>query len=177
MHRGTLCGPGASRPFSTLAQSIAYVCSAGTLGLLLTWSSAAAQCVDPARFALSTASITRYFDDKEDQTANPGTLGIRGTGWFLSPTSMVTAEHVATAMRLSDQSWKQVEILDGESRQSTAMRILRVAGSNQEKIAVLELRSEFFGARGLEIRVQPLAPEEPVVSLGYPGNRLRIAKG
>ena len=177
MHRGTLCGPGASRPFSTLAQSIAYVCSAGTLGLLLTWSSAAAQCVDPARFALSTASITRYFDHKEDQTANPGTLGIRGTGWFLSPTTMVTAEHVATAMRLSDQSWKQVEILNDERKLPTPIRILRVAGPDREKLAVLELQNPISGARSLQPRTRPLAAEEAVVSIAYPGNRRRVAGG
>ena len=139
MHGGTLGGPGASWPFSNLAQSIAYVCSAGTLGLLLAWTAAAAQCVDPTGLALSTASITRYFDDKDDQTANPGTLGIRGTGWFLSPTTMVTAEHVAAAMRLSEQSWKRVEILNDERKLPTPIRILRVAGPNREKLAVLEL--------------------------------------
>src|SRR5690348_9923041 len=141
MYRGTLCGPSASWPFATLAQSIAYVCSAGTLGLLLACTAAVAQCVDPAGFALSTASITRYFDEKDDQTANPGTLGIRGTGWFLSPSTMVTAEHVAAAMRLSDQSWKQVEILNDERKLPTPIRILRVAGSNREKLAVLELQN------------------------------------
>src|SRR5215813_13122175 len=177
MHRGILCGPGASRPLSTLAQSIARVCCAGTLGLLLAWSAAAAQCVDPARFALSTVSITRYFDDQEDQTANPGTLGIRGTGWFLSPTTMVTAEHVATAMRLSDQNWKQVEILYDEGKLPTPTRILRVAGPNREKLAVLALQNPISGTRSLQPRIRPLAAEEAVVSVAYPGNRLRVANG
>jgi hypothetical protein len=176
MYRGTLCGPSASWPFATLAQSIAYVCSA-TLGLLLACPAAVARCVDPAGFALSTASITRYFDEKDDQTANPGTLGIRGTGWFLSPSTMVTADHVATAMRLSDQSWKQVEILNDERKLPTPIRILRVAGSNREKLAVLELQNPISGARSLQPRVRPLAAEEAVASIAYPGNRLRIANG
>jgi Trypsin-like peptidase domain len=177
MHRGTLCGLGASWPFSTIARSIACVWSACAMGLFLTWSAAAAQCIDPAGFALSTASITRYFDDKDDQNANPRTLGIRGTGWFLSPTTMVTAEHVATAMRLSDQSWKPVEILNDERKQSTPTRILRVAGSNQEKLAVLELQTPISGARSLQPRMRPLAAEEAVLSLAYPGSRLRVANG
>jgi len=177
MHRGTRCGSTASRPFSTLAQNVAHVCSAGTLGWLLAWTAAAAQCVDPAGIALSTASITRYFDDKDDQTANPGTLGIRGTGWFLSPTTMVTAEHVATAMRLSDQSWKQVEILNDERKLPTPVRILRVAGPNREKLAVLELQNPISGARSLQPRMRPLAAEEAVVSVAYPGNHLRVANG
>jgi hypothetical protein len=50
-----------------------------------------AACVDPATVAHSTASITRYFDDGEK--APIGVTGIRGTGWFLSPTSIVTVGH------------------------------------------------------------------------------------
>lgn len=137
----------------------------------------AAECIDPASFALSTASITRYFDDKDDPRANPGSLGIRGTGWFLSPATMVTAEHVTTAMRLSDQSWKLVEVLNDEKKQSTEARILRVAGANQEKLAVLELHTPISGTRTLQPRMLPLAAEETVVSLAYPGNRLRVANG
>ena len=95
-------------------------------------------------------------------------LGIRGTAWFLSPTSMVTVEHVAAAMGLSDRNWKQVEVLEGENKQSIDVRILRLAGSHSEKIAVLELRTAFSGAQGLQIRMEPLAPEERVVSLAYP---------
>ena len=177
MYGGTFCGRAAQWPRSfSLAGLVSGPWLASLLFVLPTWSKAVAECIDATTLTHSTAGITSYFDDDE-RKANPGLLGIRGTGWFLSPTSMVTAEHVATAMRLSDQSWKQVEILDGETKQSTAVRILRVAGSNQEKIAVLELRSEYSGARGLKIRTQPLTPDEPVVSLAYPGNRLRIAKG
>ena len=119
-------------------------------------------------------SITRYFDEGEQKT---GVLGIRGTAWFLSPTSMVTAEHVATAMRLSDQDWKQVEILEGENKRSIAVRILRLAGSHAEKIAVLELRAAYPGAQSLQVRMEPLVAEERVVSLAYPGSRLRFAAG
>ena len=110
-----------------------------------------AACVDPSTLVHSTVSITRYFDEGEQKA---GVLGIRGTAWFLSPTSMVTAEHVATAMRLSDEDWKQVEILEGENKRSIAVRIQRLAGSHAEKIAVLELRAaypdctELAGAHG-----------------------------
>ena len=139
-------------------------------------SQAVADCVDAATLAHSTISITRYFDDAE-RLAHPGALGIRGTAWFLSSTSMVTAEHVATAMELSDQNWKQVEILEGESKQTIDVRILRVAGSHSEKLAVLELRTAFSSAQGLQIRMEPLAPEEPVLSIAYPGSRLRTVGG
>ena len=134
-----------------------------------------AGCIDPSMQAHSTVSIMRHFDDKE-QEERPGVLGIRGTGWFLSPTSMVTVEHVAAAMKLSDRTWKQVEIGTGESKQSVPVRILRLAGSS-EKIAVLELQTAFSGAQGFRLRMEPLAPEEPVVSLAYPGGRLRVAGG
>ncbi len=90
---------------------------------------------------------------------------------------MATVEHVATAMDLSDQNWKQVDILDGKNKQSIDVRILRLAGSHSEKIAVLELRTAFFGAQGLRIRMEPLAPDERVVSLAFPGNRLRLVGG
>ena len=144
--------------------------------LLFAGSPAAATCVDASTLAHSTVSITRYFAG-DDSKADTDLLGIRGTAWFLSSTSMVTVEHVATAMELSDRNWKQVEILEGENKQTIDVRILRLAGSHSEKIAVLELRTAFSGAQGLQIRMEPLAPEEQVVSLAYPGSRLRLVGG
>jgi Trypsin-like peptidase domain len=134
-----------------------------------------AACLDPETIAHSTVSITRYFDHGEG--APPGVTGISATGWFLSPTSIVTVEHVAGAMKLSDQTWKQIEIREGDSKQSIPARIRRIAGSNAEKIAVVELRTEFSGAETLRLRMEPLLPEEPVVSLAYPGGRLRVVGG
>jgi hypothetical protein len=90
---------------------------------------------------------------------------------------MATAEHVVAAMGLSHQNWKQVEVLASESKQSIDVRILHLAGSHAEKVALLELRKPFPGAKGLQTRMEPLAPEERVVSLAYPGNRLRFAGG
>jgi hypothetical protein len=89
----------------------------------------------------------------------------------------VTAEHVAEAMLLSNDNWKLVEIGDGEKRHSVPVRISRVAGARREKIAVLELHAAASAARILEPRIQPLAPEEHVVSLAYPANRQRHATG
>jgi hypothetical protein len=136
----------------------------------------AAECPDPATLASSTASITSYFDD-DDKPPMAGILGVRGTGWFLSPWTMVTAEHVADGMRLSKLSWKRVEIANDKIKQSTAMRILRADGSNEEKLVVLELLAHVAGARSLETRMRPLATDEPVVSLAYPGSQLRLARG
>jgi hypothetical protein len=84
---------------------------------------------------------------------------------------------VATAMNLSNQKWTPVEILDGHGTQSIAVRLTRVAGAHAEKIAMLELQSPIAGAQSLQIRIEPLAPEERVISLAYPGNRLRFARG
>jgi hypothetical protein len=160
-----------------LKRAVAAVLASGFfLFLTLSCWQAAAGCIDPASLTHSTVSVTRYFDE-EEKKANPGSVGIRGTAWFLSTTSLVTADHVAAAMALSQHDWKQVEILDGETRQSLAVRRQSLAGSQAEKIAVLELSAPFSAARGLELRMQPLAPEEPVVSLAYPGNRLRFAAG
>jgi hypothetical protein len=146
------------------------------LVLLLPCTRAVAECVAPAALARSTVSISRYFDDNERNAAS-SLHGIRGTAWFLSPTSMATAEHVVAAMGLSHQNWKQVEVLASESKQSIEVRILHIAGSHSEKVALLELRKPFPGAKGLQTRMEPLAPEERVVSLAYPGNRLRFAGG
>jgi hypothetical protein len=137
---------------------------------------AEAACVDPATLTHSTVSITRYFDDNE-KGIRPGVLGMSGTGWFLSPTRMVTIEHVVTAMNLSEESWKPIEIWTGENKQSTPVRIQRLLGSHAEKIAVLELQTPFSEAHGFQVRPEPLVPEEPVVSLAYPDDRLRVAGG
>jgi len=118
----------------------------------------------------------RHFDDTE-RAARPDLLGIRGTGWFLSPTSMATAEHVAAAMHLSEQDWKHIEIRKEETRHSIPARIRRLAGSSTYKIALVELQTAFSGAQGLRLRTEPLVPEEPVVSLGYPGGHPRVAVG
>jgi hypothetical protein len=147
------------------------------LSALAMWamsSPAGAACVEPSTLIRSTVSISRYFGGGEQNAALPG---IRGTAWFLSPTSMVTAEHVAAAMELSTQDWKQVEVLEGEQKQSIDVRVQRLAGSHTEKAAVIELRAAYSGAQSLQLRMEPLTPDEQVVSLAYPNNRLRFAAG
>jgi hypothetical protein len=47
-------------------------------------------------------------------------------------------------------------------------------GSHREKIA---LKTAFPAGRSRKIRIEPLIPQEPVVSPGYPKNRLRFAGG
>ena len=145
------------------------------LNLVLAGSPAAATCVDRTMLVHSTVSITRYFGENREPDSD--LRGIRGTAWFLSPISMVTVEHVATAMHLSNDSWKQVEIAEGENKQSIEVRIVRLAGSHSEKIALLELRTAFSGAQSLQIRLAPLASEERVVSIAYPDGHLRIVGG
>jgi hypothetical protein len=135
-----------------------------------------AACLDPSMLVHSTMSIARYFNEEESR-AQPGVVGIRGTGWFLSPRLVVTAAHVAEAMQLSTQEWKDIELRDGESKRSIAARIRHLAGLHAEKIAVLELRTEIPDAVVLQRRVQPLTAEESVVSLAYPNSQLRVAGG
>jgi hypothetical protein len=138
---------------------------------------AEAECVDPVTLAHSTVAITRYFDDSERQSAARGVVGARATGWFLSPTSMVTVEHVAAGMGLSQNAWKELEIRSGEIERSISVRIRGSAGSQAEKITVLELRTAFPGAQGFHVRMDRLVPDEPAVSLAYPGNHQRVAGG
>jgi hypothetical protein len=82
-----------------------------TLPVVFVGTRAHAACVDPAQLARSTFSIVRHFDETERDTS-PDLIGISGTGWFLSPTTIITVAHVAEAMKLSSQDWKSLEIAD-----------------------------------------------------------------
>lgn len=151
-----------------------YLLCVFTLALACVRSQAA--CVDPSTLVHSTVSIERDFDDEESRT-RARAVGIRGTGWFLAPGLIVTAAHVAEAMQLSAQEWKAVEMRDGDTKSSVPARILRIAGSYVEKIAVLELQGAVPGAAVLQRRMEPLIPEERVVSIAYPSSQLRFAGG
>jgi Trypsin-like peptidase domain len=146
------------------------------LVLAATSTGVQAACVDPSTLVSSTVNIAREFGEDE-RRAEPGVLGIRGTGWFLSPRLIVTAAHVADAMHLSAHDWKDIEIRERDSKAWQPVRILRVAGSQAEKIAVLELRAPLAGAAVLQSRMGPLVAEERLVSLAYPGSELRFAGG
>jgi hypothetical protein len=144
--------------------------------LVATSSGTRATCVDPSTLVRSTVNISREFDE-EERRAEPGVLGIRGTAWFFSQRLVVTAAHVAEAMHLSPEDWKEIGVYERGSKASLPARILRVAGTQREKIAVLELRAPFPGATVLRNRIGPLIPDEPLASLAYPGSELRFAGG
>jgi hypothetical protein len=137
---------------------------------------AEAACVEQATLVHSVASIAREFSDDEKKAA-PALLGVRGTAWFLNPKLLVTAGHVAEDMHLAQQIWKEIDIAVGENKYSVPARVLRMAGTHSEKIAIVELRTAFSGAEGLPIRLQPLIPGEQLVSLAFPSNRARFASG
>jgi hypothetical protein len=140
------------------------------------WSAGAVSCVDPATLVHSTVGLTREFS-MEERAAAPAVLGIRGTGWFLSPRLLVTAAHVAEAMRLSRQDWKDVALREQEAETAVPARIVRVVGAHAEKMAVLELKGAFAGAAALRVRTAPLVAEERLLSLAYPNGELRFASG
>jgi S1-C subfamily serine protease len=135
-----------------------------------------AACIDPGRFAHSAVSIARYFDDAE-RAANRGLAGVQGTAWFISPTTIVTAEHVAAAMTLSAQEWKVLEIAGADGTQSIAARLRRLAGVRTERLAIIELQHAVSDARSFAIRKEPLMPEEPVMALAYPTGRPQLVGG
>jgi hypothetical protein len=137
---------------------------------------ARAACIDPAQLTHSTVSIMRHFDDAE-RGERPNLVGVRGTGWFLSPTTIVTAEHVTAGMMLSTEAWKSLEITDGDSSQFIAARIQHLAGAHTEKLAVIELEHAVLDARSVTIRKEPLVPEEQVITLAYPAGRLQTVAG
>lgn len=114
-------------------------------------------CVDQSLLANSTVSITRYFDEAERRS---DVIGIQGAGWFRSPTTLITVEHVATAMGLSTEDWKPIKI--GEA-QFISVRIQRWVGGRVERLAVLKLQTAVAAARSVAIRTSPLVPEDRVV--------------
>ena len=145
------------------------------IGLLSTIRANAA-CIDPAQLVHSTVSILRYFDETE-RDARSDVMGIRGTGWFLSPTTIVTAAHVAEAMKLSLQDWKPLEITDEHGSQLIAARIKRLAGDGAEKLAVIKLQRTGFATQTLKIRREPLAPEDQVMTLVFPEGLPHFVRG
>jgi Trypsin-like peptidase domain len=144
--------------------------------LLSAQSRAETVCVDLGQLAHSTVSITRYFEDAE-RNPQSDVVAARGTAWFQSPTTLVTAAHVTSGMKLSTQEWKSVSIKDGAEGQSNAVRMQRVVGSYAEKLAVLELQTAVPDARSVAIRMLPLMPEDRVVTVAYPNDRLNTVVG
>jgi hypothetical protein len=133
-------------------------------------------CITPAQLAHASVRIIHYFD-AGDPAPEAGVAGIQGSGWFLSPTTLVTVAHVATAMNLPTQDWKPMEIRDGNETRSIPARISRLVGHGAEKLAVIELQTAAPAARILELRQAPLAPDEDVVAPAYPDGRLRFVSG
>lgn len=95
-----------------------------SLLLLSAQSRAETACVDLAQLAHSTVGITRYFDEAE-RNAQSDVVGIHGTAWFQSATNVVTVGHVATAMGLSTEDWKPLDIKDGAESKLISARIQR----------------------------------------------------
>jgi len=121
-------------------------------------------------------SITRHFNE-EERKAEPDVIAIRGTAWFLSSRLLVTAAHVAEAMHLSANEWKTLEMQNSGSKRLVSARLVHLAGTHAEKVAVLELETAISSAAVLERRAELLIADEPVVSLAYPSNQLRFAGG
>src|SRR6185312_9058371 len=61
--------------------------------------------------------------------------------------------------------------------QSNAVRMQRVVGSYAEKLAVLELQTAVPNARSVAILMLPLMPEDRVMTLAYPNDRLHTVVG
>ena len=133
-------------------------------------------CVDPSSLAGSAVSITRYLDNQE-RDAKSDVIGIQGTGWFQSTNTIVTVEHVALAMKLSKEAWKQLTVQSSSGTLSISARIRQVIGDSKEKLAVLELQSPVPSARTATVRSLPLEPEERLLTIAYPRHEPRSVSG
>jgi hypothetical protein len=152
-------------------------CSALIFLLLLSAQSRAeTECVDLEQLAHSTVGITRLFGEAE-RNAQSDVVGIHGTAWFQSPTSIVTVEHVATAMGLSTEDWKPLDIQAAAESKLISARIQRWIGGGTEKLVVLELQAAFPAARSVAIRTVPLSPENRLVTLAYADQNPRFVRG
>ncbi len=134
-------------------------------------------CVEPAQLAHASVSIAHYFDAAERAAQHDDSAGIQGSGWFLTPTAIVTVAHVAVSMNLSTRDWRRLEIRDGDVTRTMRARIARLVGHGSEKIAVLEIDAAFPAAHVLAPRSAPLAPNERVVAPAFPSGRLRVVAG
>src|SRR5215469_2544808 len=99
-------------------------------------------CISPTGLSNSVVSITRHFPE-EERKSDPTLLGVRGTGWFLSSRSLVTAAHVAESMGLSQKDWKEVGLGESSQEKNVQVRLRKILGSRVEKIAILELNESF----------------------------------
>src|SRR4029453_15559571 len=80
-------------------------------------------------------------------------------------------------MRLSTQNWTLLNVQGAADSQAIFARIQRLAGDGAEKLAVLELQTAVSTARSVAIRMTPLVPEDRVVTIAYPNQRLRAVAG
>jgi hypothetical protein len=149
---------------------------AAALVLLFGSVGAGAACIDPSSLSRSVVSITRYHD-ADERAREPDTAGIRGTAWFLGPRLIVTAAHVARAMGLTAGTSRDVELRSGDLSASVQVRLQRFVGAREDNIAILELAAPLPSVHTLPIRSEPLVADEPMLSVGYPGAKLRVANG
>ena len=126
----------------------ARICFVLILLSLSAQSSAETACVDLAQLAHSTVGVTRYFDEAERNVPSD-VIGIQGTAWFQSPTNIVTVGHLASAMGLSTEDWKPLDIKDGADSKIISARIRRWIGDGTEKLVALELQAAFPAARSV----------------------------
>ena len=123
------------------------ICSVLMFLLLLSAQSRAETgCVDLSKLAHSTVGITRFFDEVERNAKQSPTWSAYMAPRGSSPRPMVTVGHVATAMGLSTEDWKPLDIKDGADSKLISARIQRWVDGDTEKLVVLELQTAFPAA-------------------------------
>ncbi len=138
---------------------------------VFTTAAAVADCIDPKTVARATTPIFRTLKGNDEATL------VAGTGWFLSPSRIVTAAHVADGLKLTPHSWAQINLGPKGDADRVDARIGQLVDAHPEKIAVIELSKPARGAMPLAVRSAPLKPDEPILSVAYSGMRLRFAGG
>ncbi len=133
-------------------------------------------CIDPSTLTTTTVSITRYFT--ADEKPRPSLEGYRATAWFYGNTRYLIsiAHFVDDVPVLPRGEWRKVDVQQRDVTVQVSARLLAVVRALPEGFALFELREPFPNAQPLKLREKPLARNEPVRSIAYPGG-LRFAKG
>lgn len=155
-----------------------------TLALLCAGVTAQAQEVacedfDYNRLARSVVQLVFMYDKLKPD----GSIGHRGTAWFIDETHLVTIGHLAEDVIETD--WQTVTVQYSDQYLTTTntelaipMRLVTTFETiAPENITLIELQHGMLGFEPLQVRYDPPRKDEPVVGAGYTGGTLRAAAG
>ncbi len=155
-----------------------------TLVLLCASATAQAQeatCADfdHARLSRSVVQLVFMYDEPKPD----GSIGQRGTAWFIDETHLITIGHLAKDVIGTDWQTVTVQYSDQyltatNTELTIPMRLVTTFETiAPENITLIELQHGMLGFEPLQVRYEPPKKDEPVVGAGYTDGILRAAAG